>query len=272
MSYENLTLEREGHVALLTLNRPKKMNALSQDLMAELRESLDEVNQDEEIRCLVITGSGEQAFCTGFDLSVAPATRGTDEVRAHVKLNFETFLRIWNLRIPVISAVNGYAMAAGSNLALVCDVVVAAESAKFGEPEIRHYALSPMLLQPWFNGNPKMVNYLYYTGDTITAAQALEYGLVAKVVPDDELMTEALRMARRIALVGPYAVQMTKDSIRQAYELMGFRQGLEYHRANDTLVIGATGIEDKDKYRKVRQDGGMRAFIELRDGPFSEDQ
>lgn len=270
MSYENITYEVEDHVGIITLNRPSKMNSLSQELLAELRQCLDSVQEDTEIRCLVLTGAGEVAFSTGFDLSAAPVERSTADYRAHIKLNFDTFNRIWNMRIPVISAVNGYAVAGGSNLALVCDVVVAAERAKFGEPEIRHFALSPMLLQPFFNGNPKMINYLYYTGDTITAAEALEYGMVAKVVPNDQLLTEAKRMAHRIARVAPYAVQVTKDSIRQAYEFMGFSQAMNYHRLNDTLVITAQGIPEKDEFRLARESGGLKKFLELRDGPFQE--
>jgi enoyl-CoA hydratase/carnithine racemase len=270
VSYEYITFEKDDHVGILTLNRPRKMNSLSQELLAELRDCLDAVQQDKEVRVLVLTGAGDVAFSTGFDLGGDPVDRGTDEYREHIKRNYDTFMRIWNLRIPSIAAVNGYAVAGGSNLAMICDIVVAAERAKFGEPEIRHYALSPLLLLPWFNGNPRMVHYLYYSGDTITADEALEYGLVAKVVPNEDLLSEAMRMAHRIALVAPYAVEVTKDSVRRTYEIMGFSNALEYHRINDTTVITATGIPDKDKYREARQAGGLRKFLELRDGPFEE--
>lgn len=270
MNYDNITFEKDGNVGVLTLNRPAKMNSLSQDLMAELRDCLDAVQGDREVRCLVLTGAGDVAFSTGFDLGAAPEDRSTAEFRDHIKLNFDTFMRIWKLRIPSIAAVNGYAVAGGSNLAMVCDIVVAAERAKFGEPEIRHYALSPLLLLPWFNGNPRMVHYLYYTGDTISAAEALQYGLVAKVVPNEDLMLESMRMAHRIAMVAPYAVEVTKDSVRQTYELMGFSNAMQYHRINDTTVITAHGIPDKDKYREARATGGLKKFLELRDGPFEQ--
>jgi enoyl-CoA hydratase/carnithine racemase len=168
----------------------------------------------------------------------------------------------------VIAAVNGFAVAAGSNLAMICDITLAAENARFGEPEIRHGALSPLLLLPWFNSNPKMIHYLYYSGDTVSAQEALGLGMVARVVPPEQLFDEAMRMARRIALVPPYAVQMTKDSLRRTYESMGFMTAQHMHKANDTLVLGSVGIPEKDRLFGLMEAGDMKAFLEARDGPF----
>jgi enoyl-CoA hydratase len=192
----------------------------------------------------------------------------TQDLTTATTYNFHTILKIWNLRIPVIAAVNGYAVAAGSNMALICDITIASDQARFGEPEVRHGALSPLLLQPWFNSNPKMIHYLYYTGDTITAQEALNLGMIARVVPHDRLLDEALRMARRIALVPAYAVRMTKDSLRRAYECMGFMNAQYQHKANDTLVLGAVGIPEKDRLFGLMRAGDMRAFLAERDGPF----
>lgn len=268
MSYEALKYEKDGHVAVVTLNRADKLNALNVTLMDELSVVLDEIHADKDVRCAVLTGDGDKAFSVGFDLEGVELPSSTDGIRDMLESNFNVFLKIWNLRVPAISAVNGYAVAAGSNVAMVCDITIASDQAKFGEPEIRHYALSPMLLLPWFNGNAKMIHYLYYTGDTITAQEALEYGMIAKVVPHDQLMDTALRMAQRIALVAPYAVQLTKDSIRRTYENMGFLSAMHAHRANDTLLIGASGIEDKQAYFDLMAAGDMKGFLERRDGPF----
>jgi enoyl-CoA hydratase/carnithine racemase len=177
-------------------------------------------------------------------------------------------MKIWNLRIPVIAAVNGYAVAAGSNIAMICDVTIASEKAKFGEPEIRHGALSPLMLQPWFNSNAKMIHYLYYTGDTISADEALRLGMIARVVPHAQLLSEAMRMAQRIALVPAYCVRMTKDSLRRSYEIMGFVNAQYQHKANDTLVLGARGISEKDRLFGLMQQGDMKTFLQERDGPF----
>jgi enoyl-CoA hydratase/carnithine racemase len=268
MSYVDLVYKKDEHVATITLNRPDVLNALSHNLMQELSSALDEVQADKEVRCLIITGAGDRAFSVGFDLDGNQVDMRTDTVRDMLKGNYDILLKIWNLRIPVISAVNGYAVAAGSNLSMIADVTIAAESAKFGEPELRHYALSPLLLLPWFSANRKMIHYLYYSGDTISAAQAYEYGMVAKVVPDADLLETANRMATRISMVAPYAVEMTKDSLRANYEQMGFLNAMRYHRANDTLTIGSHGFEEKDRFFDFIAKGDMRGFLEMRDGPF----
>jgi enoyl-CoA hydratase/carnithine racemase len=269
--YETILLERDGPVAILTFNRPAKLNALSPATMRELGRALDAVQGEPEVRCLLLTGAGDRAFSTGFDLDGLEFPRRTDHAKANIEGNFNILIKLWDLRIPVIAAVNGYAVAAGSNIAMICDITIASERAQFGEPEIRHLALSPMLLLPWFTSNPKMIHYLYYTGDTISAREALDLGLVAKVVPHEQLMAEALRMARRIAMVPPYAVEMTKESLRRTYEIMGFRNALQAHRYIDTMVLGGGNIPEKDRYFAMMESGDMRAFLTERDGPFKRD-
>lgn len=271
MAYEYLVLEHDEGVATLTLNRPEKQNALSQGLMAELRDVLDTIDRDPSVRVVLITGAG-RAFSGGFDLSpnelAADAPKDEADWSRLIKLNFDTLMRIWNLRQPVIAAVNGPAIAAGSNLALICDITIAADTASFGEPEIRHFALSPLLLLPYLSNNSKAMHYLYYSGDTIGAEEALKLGLVSKVVPPEQLLPEARRIARRIATVPAYPVQITKRSIKAAYEMMGFKNTMELHRANDALVIDASQIEEKRKLMSALMENGLRAFLELRDGPF----
>ena len=268
MPYEYIGIEKEDGVAIITLNRPEKHNALSQGLLAELRGTLDEIDTDKTIRVVVLTGAGRQAFSTGFDLNPRELTSDAPQDEADwnrlIRLNFETLMRIWNLRQPVVAAVNGHAVAAGSNLALICDVTIAADNATFGEPEIRHFALSPLLLLPYFANNSKAMHYLYYAGDTIGAEEALKLGLVSKVVSQDQLRSEA----QRIAQVPAYAVQLTKRSIKSAYEMMGFKNAMELHRANDALVIDASQIEEKKKLMSTLMEKGFKAFLELRDGPF----
>jgi enoyl-CoA hydratase len=265
---DELIYEKSGHVAVLTLNRPQVLNALTLSLLASLRAVLEEINADPDVHALLLTGAGDRAFSVGFDLSAEDAGPvRSDLFRAEVKSNFDTFMQLWNLRVPSIAAVNGYALAAGSNLALICDVPVASDRATFGEPEVRHYALSPLALMPWFSGNRKMMNYLYYTGDSISAQTALELGMIACVVPHDQLADEAMRMARRIAGVAPYAVQAMKDSLRQGYEAMGFTNAMRYHLLNDLSVMGAVGIAEKDELDALMARGDMAAFLERRDGP-----
>jgi len=268
MSSAPLIYEQDEHIAIIRFNRPDKLNALTPAMMQELDRLLDQINADDEVRCLVITGVGDRAFSVGFDLDGLQMPETTPDLTMAVESNFRIILKIWNLRIPAIAAVNGFAVAAGSNLAMICDITLAAENARFGEPEIRHGALSPLLLLPWFNGNPKMIHYLYYSGDTVSAQEALGLGMVARVVPQEQLFDEAMRMARRIAMVPPYAVRMTKDSLRRTYESMGFMNAQYLHKANDTLVLGSVGIPEKDRLFGLMESGDMKAFLEARDGPF----
>jgi enoyl-CoA hydratase len=265
---DEVIYEKSDHVGVLTLNRPAVLNALTIDMLRTLRGHLDAIDADPDVRVVVITGAGDRAFSVGFDLSPdAGGPARTDAFRAEITSNFDTFMRIWHLRVPTIAAVNGYALAAGSNLALCCDIAVASDRASFGEPEVRHYALSPLVLMPWFSGNRKMMHYLYYSGDSVNAQAALELGMIAKVVAHDALLDEALAMARRIAKVAPYAVQAMKDSVRQGYEIMGFTSAMRYHLLNDLSVMSAVGIPEKDELDELMARGDMRAFLDRRDGP-----
>jgi enoyl-CoA hydratase/carnithine racemase len=244
------------------------LNALTPAMMTALGAALDEVHANRDIRAVVITGAGDRAFTVGFDLDGLEMPTSTDAILDSTRGNFDTLMKIWNLRVPVVAAVNGFAVAAGMSLALICDVTIAAESASFGEPEVRHFALSPLLLMPWLANNPKMANYLYYTGDTISAAQAKDLGLVSEIVPSAELMERAMVIARRIAMVPPFAVEMTKESLRRSYEIMGFSSALQQHRLLDTLLLASHGIPERDHYFDLMASGDMRAFLAARDGKF----
>jgi enoyl-CoA hydratase/carnithine racemase len=271
-SYEDLIVERDGEIARLMLNRPGRLNALRiPQTVAELSRAFDEIDADRSIRVVILTGSGDRAFSSGFDLA-EPGAWADDAAGWYEMANedFKMLMRIWDLRQPVIAAVNGVAIAAGANLAMVCDLTIAADSASFAEPEVRHLALSPLLLLPWLTGS-KAAHELYYTGDSISAQRALELGLVNKVVPAAQLEQEALRVARRIALVPPLALELTKRTIKKTYEIMGIRDALDWHRIADTFLLAADTPEKRrllDAYRS----GGMRAFVEARDGPFREEE
>src|SRR5712692_4738593 len=187
MPYENVLLEKRDGIAKLTLNRPEKLNALSQPLLSDLRQALDEIEADHDVRVVILTGAG-RAFSSGFD--IAPG-RARAEIPATARwetseLSARSLLRLWYLRQPTIAAVNGYAMAAGNVLALSCDLVIASSAAVFAEPEIRHVAHSPFTFLPFMTSN-KQLNWFYLTGDSIDARTAQEWGLVNKVVEPEQL-------------------------------------------------------------------------------------
>jgi len=269
VAYETILFEKKDNIAVITLNRPEKLNSITTVTMNELRDALRVINEDDDIKVGVITGAGEKAFSSGFDMELVTAD-GTVEWERLVRSNYDTLMDIWRLRKPMIAAVNGYAVAAGVSLALICDVVIASETAVFAEPEIRHFALSPLLILPWIGTNKKLIHYHYFTGDPIDAKTAESLGMAAKIVPADRLLAEAERMARRIAMVPAFPVQMTKETLRRTYEVMGMISALDYHRVMDTLVLSSHGIEEKERLLQTFQEGGIKAFLKARDGRFKE--
>jgi enoyl-CoA hydratase/carnithine racemase len=269
MSYENILLEKRDGIARITLNRPEKLNALSQPLLTDLSDACDDIEGDHDVRVVLLTGAG-RAFSSGFD--IAPG-RVRAEVPATAKWeqsehSARTLLRFWYLRQPTIAAVNGYAMAAGNVLALSCDIVIASRNAVFAEPEIRHVAHSPFTFLPFMTNN-KHLNWFYLTGDTIDAQTASDWGLVTKVVPPEDLDAASWQAAERIAKVPPYAAQVMKRSIHQVYDKMGFSESLEHHLLIRMVENDATDIPEKERLHQIRDTAGMRAFLEARDGPFA---
>ena len=267
MSYQDLTVEVVDRVGWLTINRPQKMNALRLITMQELESALGECEQNAEVRVVVLTGAGEKAFSAGIDLQADGLFPTSEAWDTHTRYNQHVMQRIWYLDKPVISAVNGYALAAGCNLALVADLCVAAESAFFGEPEIRHGALAPLLILPWLM-HAKAMHELYYTGDLFTAAQAKAMGLVNRVAPLAELRAETQRLARRIAHAPMYALTMTKRSLRLSYDAMGFRTAQSAHRFIDTYLLDSHGNAERERLLEILDKEGVKAFLEARDGPY----
>jgi enoyl-CoA hydratase/carnithine racemase len=258
--------EVRGRVARLVLNRPERLNALELPATRDaLSAALDRVQADQDVRVVILTGAGERAFCTGWDME----TIGTLDLAALetvIRDNLQLFFKVWELRQPVIAAINGYALGAGAGLALACDLAIAAEHARLGEPEIRHYALSPFLIMPFLT-HSKAVHEYYYTGDMLDAAALYRLGLVNRVVPGPELEAAAWALAERLAQVPPYPLQMKKRSLRQAYNLMGLGAAARHNGLADTLVIGAN-LPEQQALLEVLVRDGMRAFLEARDGPF----
>ena len=255
-------------VASVTLNRPERRNALNPQLLHELEDVFNEVDADDNVRIAVITGAGP-AFCAGYDLTPnqeRPNYSATERWE-HTHWQARLVSRPWYSRVPWIAAVDGPAAAAGNVLAMSCDLIVASERAQFGEPEIRHVAHSPHVLLPYITSNRHLREF-YYTGDFIDVETAEKWDLVNKVVSAGEAMNEAMVMARRIAQVPPFALQMMKRSITAVYDAQGFGKGLDDHlmlRMIETLV---PDVPERDYLGKVRQEQGMRAFLDARDGPF----
>ena len=250
MSYEFILTETRGRVGLVTLNRPQVMNALNHELVREVMDALEKFDHDEAIGAMVITGN-EKAFAAGADIKeMADKTkrqiRETDHVAA--------FGRIVNIRKPVIAAVSGYALGGGCEVALSCDMIIASESAKFGQPEITIGVI------PGAGGTQRLTHAvgkaiameMMLNNRTLSAQEAYQFGLVNRVVPADQTLNEALKLAEEIAARAPRAVRTAKTMINQAYEL-SLSDGLQQERK-----------QFYDLFDTDDQKEGMKAFVEKR--------
>jgi enoyl-CoA hydratase len=267
-AYQTIRLQRCGAVALLTLARPQRLNAIDKRMLGELQLSLDEVERDEEVRALVVTGAGGN-FSSGFDLKEQMETRpsGVDAWREILDRDFSTIMRFWHLKKPTIAAVQGYCLAGGCELALSCDITIAAEDAVFGEPELKFGAGIVVMILPWLVG-PKRAKEIILSGaDRISALEAARIGLINRVVPPDQLESSALALARHIAVIDPRLVQRTKQAINRSFEIMGLIEALDAALDID-LAIEGEGSDDKRKFMEIARQNGLQAAIAWRDARF----
>ena len=254
MAYKTIIAERRGGVGIITLNRPDALNALNGELIGELGEAIDGYEADERVGCVVITGS-EKAFAAGADIKEMKDKGFIDVFLGDFISKWE---RVSTARKPVIAAVAGYALGGGCELAMMCDFIIAADTAKFGQPEI---ALGVM---PGAGGTQRLTRFvgkskameMCLTGRMMSAEEAESSGLVSRVVPADELMDEVLKTAAKIADMSLPAVLMTKEAVNRAYETT-LAEGVRFERRGFHALFAT---EDQSE--------GMAAFAEKREAQF----
>ena len=267
-TYETIGLERAGEVALLTLARPQRLNAINRQMLGELEVALDQVERDDTLRVLVVKGAGGN-FSSGFDLKEQMEARPSGEQawREILDRDFAGIMRFWHLRKPTIAAVEGYCLAGGCELALCCDITIAAEDAIFGEPELKFGAGIVVMMLPFLVG-PKRAKEIILTGaDRIPAPEAARIGLINRVVPAERLEASALALARHIAVIDPQLVSETKRAINQCFETMGLVEALNAALDID-LAIEGKGSDDKRAFMEIARKDGLRKAIEWRDARF----
>jgi enoyl-CoA hydratase len=255
MSYETLLVEQKGPVTLVTLNRPQALNALNSQVLADLLAAFSAFDADASQRCAVITGS-ERAFAAGADIKEMSEQSFADMYRSNF---FAGYARLTATRKPWIAAVAGYALGGGCELAMMADFIIAADNAKFGQPEIK------LAVTPGMGGSQRLTRAvgkakameMCLTGRNMDAAEAEAAGLVARVVPLAELIPEALKAAEAIAGMAPLAAMAAKEMVNAAYETM-LEQGINFERR---LFHGLFGTADQKE--------GMAAFIEKRPAKFT---
>jgi enoyl-CoA hydratase len=258
--------ERRGAVALLTLNRPDKLNAINEPMIRSLDAALDAAESDESVRSIVVAGAG-RAFSAGFDLGTDTGAARPDpaQVRRTLEDDFRLIMRFWDSPKPTVAAVHGYCLGSSLELALACDVTVAAEDCCFGEPEVKFGSGVVALLLPWLAG-PKAAKYLLLTGDDrVSAAEMQAMGLIARVVPAAALLDESIALAGRIASNDAQAVRLTKQAINRSLDIGGMREALVAALETD-VVIETNETAESREFNEILKRDGARAAIAWRAG------
>ena len=265
MPFETIELTRQGPVAILSLNRPDKLNAINKTMLLELDAVLDEIENNESVFTLVLNGNG-RAFCSGFDLQagVEANRKGEEQWRAAIQHDVDVIMRFWHFSKPTIAVVHGYALAGGFELALACDMTICEDNSLFGEPEVRFGSSIAALLLPWYT-NPKRTKKMLLTGqDRMPALEALELGIANEVVNAGEGLSRGLALAEEVALMDPDSVRMTKQAINQTYEIMGLSRALAM--GIDTSVkIETTETPLRKQFNEVLREQGMKAALAWRE-------
>ena len=243
----------EENIAVITINRPKFLNALNSEVLRELSEAVDIIEKDPLVRVVIVTGSGEKAFVAGADIA---EMQNFDEIEAHKFSAFgnQTFSKLEHVNKPVIAAINGFALGGGCELAMACDIRIAGTNAKFGQPEVG------LGVMAGFGGSqrlPRLVGAgiakeLLFTGAMIHAERAYEMGLVNKLVEPSEVINEAINMAKKIATQSPHGVSMSKKAVNE-----GLNLNLDQALSLEAELFGSLFTEKDQKE-------GMSAFIEKR--------
>lgn len=248
-----LLYEKQGNVGYITINRPNELNALSNALVEELDQTLQEIEQDTEIRVVILTGAGEKSFMAGADIKELQ-NRDFVIAREQTKRRQQVYNRIVEMKIPVIAAINGFALGAGLELALACTLRVACEEAKLGAPEVN------LAIIPGDGGTqrlPRLIGFgrameMVLTGDFIDAQEAYRIGLVNRVVPKEQLLETAIQLAEKLAKKAPLAIQCGKEAVNRSLEV-GIYEGLAHESYLHSYLCASL---DKAE--------GVAAFLEKR--------
>ena len=254
MNFENVIVEKDGAIAVVTLNRPQALNALSYGLVKDLCLAMQELDRDKEVRVMIVTG-GEKVFAAGADIKEM-ADRGPFDERIHERLDYRD--QINKMTKPVIAAVSGFALGGGCELAMSCDIIIASETARFGQPEVN------LGIIPGSGGTQRLTRLLgkhramemVLTGDIVNAADAERFGLVNRVVPVELLLEEAKNVAKKIAAKPALAIKEAKEAVLKAAN-SSLDEGLEFERKAFYLLFAS---EDRAE--------GMKAFLEKRKPEF----
>lgn len=268
MKFETINYETEGPLAWITLNRPEKLNAINQKMVAEIMLATDKAQCDDEIRVILIKGEG-RAFSSGFDLEGddGPSLSEEDKLqalKAELHHDFDLIMRFWDSPKPTVAAVHTYCLGGALELAIACDITIAARGCRFGEPEVKFGSGAVAMLLPFVCG-PKRAKEMLLTGnDHISPEQAEAWGLVNRVVKPENLEARAREIALEIARNDQLSVRITKQAINSSYEFGKMRNALK-HALELDIAIEGTETEESRQFNEILKRRGAKAAIDWRD-------
>jgi enoyl-CoA hydratase/carnithine racemase len=264
--YETVICEVKGQVGIITLNRPKQLNAISEQLTKDVWNALDEFEKDNKVKAVVLTGANNN-FSSGVDLKEVysmpnPIGEEPSEVwREHLESLLRVSLKMWDLKKPVIAAVDGYALGGAADWVFSADLAIASDKAIIGEPEIRFGAAPPTLMMPWVVGMRK-AKELLFTGDSVDAQEGYRIGIFNRVVPQEKLLDEAIALGERMAKIPATALKITKVTINKIYELMNIKESLDYNLESAIAMFFLNKPEDVAEVGRLIREEGLKKFLE----------
>ncbi|MCM3568248.1 enoyl-CoA hydratase [Neobacillus mesonae] len=271
MDFETILFKKEDGIARVTMNRPHVRNAQNGRMIEEMDEAFRNAEHDPEVKVIILAGAGT-SFCSGHDLKLYPVEDGALYRAPNVEGKweyereyfFKKMLRTWRMKKPVIAQVQGYCLGAGFVIANMCDLIVASEDSKFGDPVVRMGAAAvEVFCHPWVLP-PRIAKEILFTGNYIEAGRALQYGMVNKVVPLEKLETESQAMAEHIAKMPPFAIGMIKQSVNRTLDIMGFYNSINAHF--DTHALSHWTDETLHLFEENRKKNkSIKDFIKDRD-------
>jgi len=269
MKFTQIIYEKKKFLATITLNRPEKLNALTDQMLRDVRAALSDADEDDKIRVIVLTGAG-RAFSAGFDLSPEVSTYVTaQDWRGHISNGNGTFRAIWDTTKPVIAKVNGYCLGGAFDMSLACDIVIAADSAKLGEPDVLFGGTQMYMMLP-FMADMRVVKNILLRGENFSAQQMKEWNIVNEVVPLEELDDAVYQYAKRLATLPIGTPQLNKTLMNRVYDMMGVRQATDI--SGDVTVYALTRKKSEESmqfYDRVNNEG-LKAALKWRNARFDD--
>lgn len=270
MTEERVHFERQGPVAMISMDRDAKLNAIDDAMIHGLLKALEQAEADPKVRAIILAGKG-RAFSAGFDLSETyPAKPGEDAIHAEIERDYSFIMRFWDAKKPVIAAVHGACLGGAFELMLACDLCVAADDSRFGEPEVTFGSGIVAMLLPWFCGPRRAAELLLRGEHDFDAERASQWGLVNRLVPADELQAAAHAFAMDVARNDEHAVRHARQAVKDGYDKAGFREAMAAGMRHCITVEREPGTETREFHKRLQEDG-LAAALRWRDNKISQD-